>query len=147
MRAFTLMELVVVLSTIAVLAAVAVPRYQRSVTRYRIQLASQRLARDIDWVRFQARAQSTSYTFTVNKTAETWTLGPTETPIGTRVVDITDDPYRCQVGSTNLVTSKVTFDAWGMPDQIGNRVRLINGHWRQDVTIGVTTVVTDPEPL
>ena len=48
-RAFSLIELVLVVATIAVLSAIAVPKYASAMNRYRVDLAAKRYARDA-WI-------------------------------------------------------------------------------------------------
>jgi type II secretory pathway pseudopilin PulG len=59
-RAFSLLDVVLTLAITAVLAAMAVPRYGASITRYRADLAANRIITDLDLLRTRARAQGSS---------------------------------------------------------------------------------------
>ncbi len=55
---FSLVELVMVLSIIAVTAAIALPRYSRATARYRIDLAARRVMADLYYAQTLARVTS-----------------------------------------------------------------------------------------
>ncbi|MFN7613934.1 MAG: Tfp pilus assembly protein FimT/FimU, partial [Phycisphaerae bacterium] len=56
-RAFSMIELVIVLVIVGVTAAIAVPRYVNSVQRTKVDGAARRIAADIERLRDRARAQ------------------------------------------------------------------------------------------
>jgi type II secretion system protein H len=53
-RAFTLIELVLVLAIIGTISAIAMPRYGRSVARYRVETAARRIVADFEYARTMA---------------------------------------------------------------------------------------------
>jgi len=57
--AFTLIELVLVLAIMAVIAAIAAPRYANSLARYRADLAARRIVADLELIQIRGRAQGT----------------------------------------------------------------------------------------
>ena len=58
-RGFTLLDVALTTGIIAILSAIAMPRYSQSVTRHRADLAARRLVADLDLLRMRARAQGT----------------------------------------------------------------------------------------
>src|SRR5690606_27031377 len=59
-RGFSLLELVMVLTIIAILAAIATPRYANAMARYRADLAARRIAADLLLAQRLARTESRS---------------------------------------------------------------------------------------
>ena len=99
-RAFSLVEMCLVVATIGVIAAVAVPRYQSSISRYRADSAARRLAADL--VQAQSRARMLSSGQTLSVTGNTYQItGMTdpEHPGSTYTVDLSGDPYYATISS------------------------------------------------
>ena len=84
---FTLFELVIVLSIMGVIAAIAVPRYARSVASYRAEAAARRVGADLMIAKAKAKAASSPRTVTFNTTAGTYTIS------GLRHLDKSTAPY------------------------------------------------------
>lgn len=61
-RAFTLFELIVVLSITAILASVVAPKYATAVARYRLDSAARRIVEDIEQAKALARTSGTTQT-------------------------------------------------------------------------------------
>src|SRR5688500_9245400 len=57
---FTLIEIVMVLFIMAIVAAMAAPRYSQAIARYRLESAAGRVAADLEYARALARSTSTS---------------------------------------------------------------------------------------
>jgi prepilin-type N-terminal cleavage/methylation domain-containing protein len=99
--AFSLVELLFVITIIAIVAAMAVPRYGRSVARYRAECAAKRVAADLTLARATAKAVSDSRVVTFNTVAGSYTLGSvrnldhhTGRPY---TVALSDPPYNAQL--------------------------------------------------
>lgn len=73
-RAFTLIELVVVIVLIGVMAAVAVPRFAAASTRYRVDAAVQQIIADLNVTAALANRASASRTISFEPDDETYTL-------------------------------------------------------------------------
>src|SRR3954469_15575051 len=72
--AFSLFELLFVIAIIAIIAAMAMPKYGRSVARYRAQCAARRVAADLMFARSAAKAASAERVVTFNAVAGSYTL-------------------------------------------------------------------------
>src|SRR5947209_10986433 len=59
-RAYSLVELVLVLVTLAIMWGIAAPRYANSMSRYRAEAAARRIASDFALARAQAKQTSTN---------------------------------------------------------------------------------------
>lgn len=71
---FTLMEAVVVLAVMAILAAVAIPNYNRMRERQRMQLAAQTLQHDLQVAHSQSSKVGTIF-FNFKREAQAWCWG------------------------------------------------------------------------
>lgn len=146
-RAFSLVELVMVLTIMAITAAIAVPRYYHAASRYRALAAGRRLAADIDALRQTAVAKSLSYLLrasagnakyeTVDKTSG-WGGGSIVT------ISIADEPYLASFTAVDLgVDNQLVFDGYGIPDGAAT-FTLASGNAAAQVTVnsktGKTTV-------
>src|SRR3954468_24220391 len=85
--AFSLFELLFVIAIIAIVAAMAMPRYGRSVARYRAECAAKRVAADLALARSTAKAVSAERIVTFNTVAGSYTLG------AVRHLDHSSAPY------------------------------------------------------
>ncbi len=124
--AFTLVEVVLVLSLIAVVAAIAVPRYVASITHYRLGVAARRIAVDLAVARQRAKTTSASQTVVFDVAANRYEMpgvAPLPGATGTYAVDLGGDPYRVTLLSADFAgRSTVTFSAYGFPDSGGTVV-------------------------
>lgn len=146
-RAFTLVELVIVLAIFAITAAIAVPRYQHAASRYRALTAARRLAADIDNLRqtaitkslthlLRAPAAGTRYQ-TVDKSSG-WAGGSVTT------INLGIEPYLAAFTTVDLgADGELVFDGFGNPDGPAT-FTLTSGNAAARVTVtdksGITTV-------
>lgn len=118
-RAFTLIELVIVMMIVAVVAAIAVPRYQLATARYRALGAARRIAADIEGLRQQAVARSLGHRFRFRNTTTYQLTDNTAGWAGATVksVDLSLEPYRARVSSLDLGNDgELLFNGFGVPD-------------------------------
>jgi prepilin-type N-terminal cleavage/methylation domain-containing protein len=118
MRAgFSLFELLIGLSVISIVAAVAVPRYASSVGRYRAEAAARRVAADLTLAQAKARAASCGQSVTFNMTAGTYTVSGARNldhPGSLYTVSLADDPYRVRIGYADFGGApQAQFDMFG----------------------------------
>ena len=119
-RAFTLLELILVLAIITVLAAIAVPRYTAAQQNFRADAAARRLVADLGLARSRARSQSNSQTVVFNLASSQYQMpgvADLKDPAKTYTVLLGAAPYQARLVSVDFGgTSQVTFDGYGMPN-------------------------------
>jgi type II secretion system protein H len=143
--AFSLIELMLVIAIIAVVSAIALPRYASSLQAYRVTMAAKRIAGDLQLA--QSRARSLSATRTVAFTASSSSyqlIGETDLSksTATYTVQLGDLPYRAQITSVQfgatLGTSSVTFNGFGMPNN-GGSITLTSGNATRTIILAPLT--------
>ncbi len=139
-RAFTLVELTVVVVVIAITGAIALPRYTASLSRYRVDLASKRLAADLALAQSTARAKGAFQSVTLDSTTSRYGL-PEQASLaasGRYVVVLADAPFyttiKSAVDSGARAVTSIKFDGFGRPDT-SLTVTLISGDHARVVTV------------
>ena len=122
-KAFTLLEVVCVLVIIAVIAAIASPRYATALTNYRADGIARRIVADLDQARLTAQSTSASVTviFDVPGNRYDIPLVPSLNDPGVGVaVDLSVEPYRARLVSASIGgDGEVIFNGYGIPDSGG----------------------------
>ena len=125
-RGFTMLELVTVIAIVAILGAVAVPRYSKSHQRYQTELAARKIVADIAYARRRACISSGSQSVSFDLGAQQYQLPGVK---GLRKAEddytvlLTEAPYNAQIISADFNgDSEVIFDAYGVPDSGGTIV-------------------------
>ncbi len=125
--AFSLIELILVITIISIMAAIAVPRYSSAQSRYRADAAARRVIADLEFAREHARTTSTSITVQIR---------PSNDIVVLRNIQDPDDPSNAHTRTflayapyhADIVTadfggdSFIIFDGFGMPDSGGSLV-------------------------
>ncbi len=114
--AFTMAEMVISLAIVGVLAAIAVPRFSRAITRQRVENAANRLMADLDYAATLARTSGTPVQLKFVKGTQ-----PTESYYFFKVapdnmtyeVVLRDEPYGVILKNA---PDRLDFDIYGMPD-------------------------------
>jgi hypothetical protein len=115
-----------VAATIAVVAAIAAPRYMNSLARYRAEAAAARLVADLDLAR--NRAVTTNGTQTVVFQGLRYNIpgmtGLSGAASGAQYrVDLAGEPYHLSAITADFGgDGRVVFDAFGIPDSDGKIV-------------------------
>ena len=139
-KAFSLIELVIMLAIISVLAAIAGPRYANSLALYRVQAAAGRIAGDLTLARWQARTSGTGQTVVFSVDSNRYTLPGVTGPAGQPspyTVKLASEPYLAAlVSATFGLGSTATFDQYGQP-AAGGSVVVRSGAFTK-------TIVVDP---
>jgi prepilin-type N-terminal cleavage/methylation domain-containing protein len=124
---FSLVEMVTVLALIAVLAAVAIPKWAASLRNYRLNQAANRVVADL--LRAQRAAYASSSAKTVNFTvasSQYAMAGITDLkhPTSTYTVTLAEEPYQCTLVSVwgRTTTASLVYDGYGAPSCGGNIV-------------------------
>ena|SRR5437763_14749372 len=107
--AFSLIELLFVISIIAIIAATAVPKYGRSVARYRADCAARRIAADLALAKSTAKSVSADRVVTFNTVACSYTLA------GVRHLDHNSQPYTVTLSDTPYLATLDFADFGGVP--------------------------------
>ena len=128
-RAFSLIELMIVIAIISVVGAIALPRYSNSLQQYRATLAAKRISTDLQLAQSRARSLSASRTVTFTFAGSSYQLaGETDLKSAgsTYTVQLGDSPYFATVTSAqfgavaSVGTASVTFNGFGMPSAAGS---------------------------
>lgn len=146
-RAYTLVELMMVLAIIGLCAGIVVPRYGRSLTRYRADAAARRVASDFALARATARTTSTSQSIDFSAPTNGYTvsglIGLDRTTSAYRV-DLTQPPFQTTLSSNlrlvsnNAAVTKVNFDRYGTPDASGT-ITVASGDVQKTITLDPNT--------
>lgn len=147
-RGFTLVELTMVVAITAVIAAIAVPRFFNSTTRYKLEAATRRLIGDIEYAQQEAIASSSSRTLTFNFFTRSYTITSLDAD-GNKVVvstvSLNEGPYQTSSLAASIAgnaSNPIKFDGFGKPNGSGT-IQLRNGTDRKIITMdGVTGRMT-----
>lgn len=124
---FTLIDMVMVLSILGVVTAIAVPRFGSGMSRYQLDAAARRVVADLEWARAEAMAQSTTIEVQFEFQTHRYVLKGVES-INRDSVDnavaLSEEPYNAQIISAfgkNIgdATHSMFFDMYGKADQTG----------------------------
>ena len=120
---FSLVELVIVITIVSVVAAIAVPRYQNSLMRYRAVRAAKRVAADVALARTDARTTGSARSLVFDTAGDGYSID-NMTSLDRRSnsysVDFTKGPFFVDVVSASLGgDATLTFSGHGIPDSGG----------------------------
>lgn len=116
-RAFSLIELVLVLAIIAVVGAIAAPRLSGASERQRLRAAGERLALDIARAREAVRAASGTCQFKFLRTGYAWQVDAAGAANASGAVELADAPYFVSVDSVDAGgDAAFALDGYGAPD-------------------------------
>ncbi len=129
--AFSLVEMVMVLTIISLVAAIAVPRFSGAIARRRLDSAATRVLQDISIARQHARLISgdVKITFAKNKATYLMDKVPDPNAPGTMYsADLRDAPYHVTGWAAAFdVNEEVTFNMYGIPDKSGRILLSVGG--------------------
>lgn len=141
-RAFSLVELMIVMTIVASVAGIAIPRYANSIARYRVEVSAQRVAADLNMAHEQARITSRAILVQIDPDLDELSI-----PYLTSLDDQTS-PYLVRFRQEPYVTSimaadfggqtKVTFDGFGRPDNAGTVIVKVGDNQRTIVLDSAT---------
>jgi prepilin-type N-terminal cleavage/methylation domain-containing protein len=135
---FSLFELVLVLGIIAILAAIALPRYSSAQNRYQADYAALRIVADLNLARIKAQTTSKPKTVRFDTASGTYTImgvKDLDHPGTEYVVELSGDPYRATIVSAGFGTDdEVTFNIHGEPDS-GGAVIIRVGNTQRKVSL------------
>lgn len=122
-KAFSLLEIVLVLAILAILVAMAAPRYGTAVARYQAEMAARRVVADLALSRSRARITSTQHTVAFTPAADQYQLpgvADLKNSAADYLVDLSARPYHADLLSADFGgDGTVVFDGYGKPDSSG----------------------------
>jgi type II secretory pathway pseudopilin PulG len=131
---------VLVLAIMAIVTAMAVPRYSSSISRYRADAAARRIASDLEMAQSRAYSRNTmqSVIFSIGSNSyEVVGISDLNHPAQPYVVRLNEPPYSATLKAVNFGgESTVSFDAFGQPMNAGSVVVSVGSEQR--------TVTLDP---
>lgn len=135
---YSLLELVVVISIMAVIACVGSLRYVSAMGVHRAQRTAQSIAADLEAARHAARSRSTSVTIVFDTSTHTYTITGLPNPSSP------GSAYTVSLNNGNLQSTltaasfggdaTLIFNAYGMPDS-GGSLTVSSGGTAQTVTV------------
>lgn len=120
-RGFSLVEVMLVLVIISTMAAIAVPRFATAQAQYRVEIAAERLASDLEYASVLARTRGGEIKIKFIKGDESdesyyWfeTVADPDRPGSLYTVVLRNDPYRVVLLSA---PPDISFEPDGLPSQ------------------------------
>jgi len=146
-RAFSLVELTMVMAIMAIAGAIAMPRWGEAMGRYRVDAAARRIVADLALAQTTARATSSPQSVIINPSVDNYRLPSLtnfETAAGQYTVYLANAPYLADLSSTDWsAVTPLTFNAFGVPSA-GGSVTVTSGGFSRTITIdadsGVATI-------
>jgi len=142
-RAFSLVEMVMVMVLLGILSLIAVPRYATFLREQRLNAAELRIRSDIAMAQRRARCLGTTQTMTFSTLSHSYFITGMADPdrvAATYTVKLADDPYGVSLVTADLGgDSVVTFDGHGSADSQGTIVIRLGTQIRT-ITFGTSSI-------
>jgi prepilin-type N-terminal cleavage/methylation domain-containing protein len=145
---FSLIEITVVLLVLAILGAIAFPRYSLALARYHVAVASQRIAADLALAQTIGKTTSAGQAVSFSVTNNNYQLTGYSGFLGAAAqanytVSLASSPYNATLVSANFnSTTQVTFNRFGQPDNGGTVVVQVGAYQKTITVDGNTGKVT-----
>ena len=142
---FSFTEIAIVILILAILSAVAVPRFQESLSRASLDAACKRLAADLEFARSNAIAKSATTTVEFRiapiNVYEMPDVADRSNPSQSYLIELHQQPYRCQIASANFDGKpNVSFNGFGNPDFAGS-IELVIGKFTRVVSVSQNGII------
>jgi prepilin-type N-terminal cleavage/methylation domain-containing protein len=141
-RAFTLLELSIVVVLISILAVVALPRFINATASHRLDTAAVRIVADLTMAQRQARISGTSQSVQFEPDKDGYGL-PGVADIdhagSTYYVQLFSEPYQASLVSADFGgDTEIIFDGYGTPDSGGSVVIQVQ-HQQKTISVDAQT--------
>jgi type II secretion system protein H len=141
-RAFSLIELTMVIAIIAIVSAIAAPRFAAASNRFRIDAAARRIVADLNLAQARARSSSASQTIAFDLSAHRYEMigmADPDRPSAAYAVSLGDGPYHCKLDTATFgADATLVFNGFGMPDS-GGSLTISTGSEKRTITMDSTT--------
>jgi type IV fimbrial biogenesis protein FimT len=138
-RGLSLVELVVVVTIVAILSSVAVPRVGNMLRRSRLDLASRRLMADLQLVRSQAIRDSAERKLALDLSRQRYAMPLYGGTTRTHTVELDASPYEgVRLAATSYQPAEIRFNRLGLP-QGGGTITLRAGSETITIQVSSTT--------
>lgn len=141
-KAFSLVELIVVLAIVGIISAVAIPRFAGAATRQRARAAARRVEADLNRLRSHAFQTSTKQGVVFDTTTHAYAMAgmsDPDLPGKYYVVSLADEPYLATIVEANFSGSpKFEYDGYGKPS-VGGKVLVSAGGEQATVIVKTDT--------
>ena len=141
-RAFTYLELILVIAILGIVAGIAVPRFGNFVAHRHIDAAATRIATDLAFARQRAKFSGTQHKvmFQIPQNRYQFTeMDDPDHPGRPYVVPLAEEPYNATIISADFGGDvEVVFDGYGVPDSGGTLVLAV-GYYRKTLTLDAQT--------
>jgi Tfp pilus assembly protein FimT len=146
---YNLVEVTLTILILGILVAVATPVYSKSLVRFRVESAAQRIAKDIEQTQQLARQANTARKITFRKPDSSYTVeGAVSLDQSSEPYSVALDQYPYQTSINSFTTSASTstsltelmllFDRFGVPDQ-GISITVQSGDVQKQVVVTAIT--------
>lgn len=140
-RGYSMLELVITISVLALIAGIALPRMADTLSAYRADAAADRLVSDLALAQKHARSTGSSETVTFDAVGNRYSFSTIADPVSASAVysvDVTQYPYNAELSRVLVVNSAITFDGYGFPDASG-KIAVSSGNATRYVKIDSST--------
>lgn len=145
-RAFTLVEILISLSILVVLVAIAAPRWGAASARYRADALARRIAADIERTRHLAVTRSAAAALKFDTGNNTYTVSGLESldkSSADTTVNVAESPfYAALERATFGGTANLAFNGFGLPLAYGDLIIAVGNERRRVAVAPETGIVT-----
>jgi len=138
---FSLVELIMVMVTVAIIAAIAAPRYALASSRYRAEAAARRIVEDLRLARNEARKTSASRMVVFDITGDQLmikSIAGLDDPSATYTTQLSAPPYQAEIIEVTFPGNILVFDGFGQPSSSG-KISVKVGKTVREITLDGAT--------
>ena len=138
-RGFSIVELVLVITILAVVAAIAAPRYAVALDGYRAEHAARRIVADISATQAAARATATTQAVVFNPATNSYSLPTVVAGNASTRITLGDAPFYAVLESASFNgNATLTFNGYAMPRSAGTVV-VRSGQTRRTISVAIVS--------